>query len=160
MLRANKSRVDFLEKFQLMIEEYNAGSKNIEQFFAELMAFAQNLSDEEKRGIAEGLTEEELALFDILTKPEPKLSRKEEDEVKNVAKTLLQTLKREKLVLDWREKQQARAAVRKTIGRTLASALPSVYTEDMRNAKSDRAYAHIYDGYFGAGRSIYQDARL
>ncbi len=160
MLRANKSRVNFLEKFQLMIEEYNAGSKNIEQFFAELMAFAQNLSDEEKRGIAEGLTEEELALFDILTKPEPRLSRKEEEEVKNVAKTLLQTLKREKLVLDWREKQQARAAVRKTIGRTLTRALPSVYTEDMRNAKSDRAYAHIYDGYFGAGRSIYQDAHV
>ena len=144
MLRANKSRVNFLEKFQLMIEEYNAGSKNIEQFFAELMAFAQNLSDEEKRGIAEGLTEEELALFDILTKPEPRLSRKEEEEVKNVAKTLLQTLKREKLVLDWREKQQARAAVRKTIGRTLTRALPSVYTEDMRNAeKRSRICAHL-----------------
>src|ERR1700730_12320910 len=129
MLRANKSRVDFLERFQLMIEEYNAGSKNIEQFFAELVAFAQSLTDEERRGIGEGLTEEELALFDILTKAEPKLSRKEEDEVKKVAKTLLETLKKEKLVLDWREKQQARAAVRKTIGRTLTRALPSIYTK-------------------------------
>jgi type I restriction enzyme R subunit len=160
MLRANKSRLNFLEKFQSMIEEYNAGSKNLEQFFAELMAFAQSLTEEEKRGIAEGLTEEELALFDILTKPEPELSRKEEEEVKKVAKTLLETLKKEKLVLDWREKQQARAAVRKTIGRTLASALPPACTEGMRDAKRDRAYAHIYDCYFGAGRSIYQEARL
>jgi len=40
--------------------------------------------------------------------------------VKTVAKSLLETLKREKLVLDWREKQQARAAVRKTIARTFA----------------------------------------
>lgn len=160
MLRANKSRVNFLEKFQSMIEEYNAGSKNIDQFFAELMAFAESLTDEEKRSIAEGLTEEELALFDILTKPEPKLSPKEEDQVKKVAKTLLETLKQEKLVLDWREKQQARAAVRKTISRTFAKELPPAYTEGMRDAKRDRAYAHIYESYFGAGRSIYQEARV
>ena len=43
--------------------------------------------------------------------PEPKLSAKEEEEVRKVAKSLLETLKKEKLVLDWREKQQARAAV-------------------------------------------------
>jgi type I restriction enzyme R subunit len=156
MIQANKSRVDFLEKFQRMIEEYNAGSRNIEKFFAELMAFAQSLTDEEKRGIAAGLTEEELALFDILTKPEPKLSRKEEEEVKKVAKSLLETLKREKLVLDWREKQQARAAVRKTIGRAFATSLPPIYTEDLQIEKCNRAYAHIYDSYFGAGRSAYQ----
>ena len=90
MVRANRSRVDFLEKFQEMIAAYNAGSKNIEEFFAELVEFAQSLKEEEKRGVAEGLTEEELALFDILTKPEPKLTKKEEDEVKDVAKNLLE----------------------------------------------------------------------
>jgi type I restriction enzyme R subunit len=156
MLRLNRARVDFLEKFQRMIDEYNAGSKNIDEFFKELVTFAQNLTDEEKRGIARGLSEEELALFDILTKPEPKLSKKEEEQVKKVAKSLLATLKKEKLVLDWREKQQARAAVRKAIGRAFATSLPSIYTEDLRRDKSDRAYAHIYDCYFGAGRSVYQ----
>jgi type I restriction enzyme R subunit len=54
-----------------MIEAYNAGSQNIEQFFEELLKFAQSLTEEEQRGIAEGLTEEELALFDLLTKPDP-----------------------------------------------------------------------------------------
>lgn len=155
MLRANRSRVDFLEKFQRMIEEYNAGSQNIEQFFADLMAFAQNLSEEEKRGVAEGLSEEELALFDILTKPEPKLSKKEKEEVKKVAKTLLETLKREKLVLDWREKQQARAAVRKTITRTFTHFLPSPYTQELRAVKSDLAYCHIFDSYVDARHSVY-----
>jgi hypothetical protein len=67
------------------------------------------------RTIAEGLTEEELALFDILTKPEPVLTKAEEAEVKRVCRELLATLKREKLVLDWRETQQARASVMQTL---------------------------------------------
>jgi len=158
MLKANHLRVDFLEQFQRLIEEYNAGSKNIERFFAELTKFAQSLTEEEKRGIREGLTEEELALFDILTKPEPKLSPKEHAEVKKIAQSLLKTLKQEKLVLDWREKQQARASVRKTIARTFSTALPTIYSDDLRQVKSDLAYCHIYDSYFGAGRSIYEHA--
>jgi type I restriction enzyme R subunit len=137
MLRANRSRVDFLEKFQRMIAEYNAGSQNIEEFFKELMDFAQKLTEEERRGVAEGLSEEELALFDILTKPEPKLGPKEEAEVKTVAKSLLETLKREKLVLDWREKQQARASVRKTIARTFSRSLPSTYSPELRTVFGD-----------------------
>lgn len=150
--------MDFLEKFQKMIDEYNEGSKNIEQFFSALVDFAKSLTEEEKRGVAEGLTEEELAIFDILTKPEPKLSEKEKAEVKKVAQSLLATLKREKLVLDWREKQQARAAVRKTIARTFDSALPSAYSDGLREQKADLAYCHVFDSYFGAGRSVYAAA--
>jgi type I restriction enzyme R subunit len=155
MLRANRSRVDFLEKFQRMIAEYNAGSQNIEEFFKELMDFAQKLTEEEKRGVAEGLSEEELALFDILTKPEPKLSPKDEVEVKAVAKSLLETLKREKLVLDWREKQQARASVRKTISRTFTRSLPSPYSPELRSVKADLAYCHIFDSYADANHNVY-----
>lgn len=105
MLRLNESRVDLAEKFQKLIDNYNSGSLNIEGFFAELKAFTQTLNGEEKRAISEGLSEEELALFDILTKPEPKLTKAEEAQVKVVCRELLATLKREKLVLDWREKQ-------------------------------------------------------
>ena len=47
--------------------------------------------------MAEGLSEEELALFDILTKPEPVLTKAEEAEVKKACRDLLATLKREKL---------------------------------------------------------------
>ena len=105
MLAANSSRIDLAEKFQKLIDDYNAGSQNVEAFFDELKKFAQALTEEEKRGVAEGLTDEELALFDILTKPEPVLTKAEEAEVKKVCRELLETLKREKLVLDWREKQ-------------------------------------------------------
>ncbi len=52
---------------------------------AQLVEFAQGLNAEDKRGIAENLTEEELAIFDLLTKPEINLNKKEEHEVKKVA---------------------------------------------------------------------------
>lgn len=155
MLTANSSRIDLAEKFQKLIDEYNAGSHNIEAFFAELKDFAQALSAEEQRGVAESLTDEELALFDILTKPEPVLTKAEEAEVKKVCRELLATLKREKLVLDWREKQQAKAAVMQALKLELRR-LPTQYTKDIRTEKMARAYAHVYDHYYGAGRSAYQ----
>jgi hypothetical protein len=52
-----------------MIDAYNAGSLNAEEFFQQLVAFAQSLNAEEQRGVGEQLSEEELALFDLLTKP-------------------------------------------------------------------------------------------
>ena len=82
MVHQNHSRVDLAKKFERLIKEYNAGSANIEELFKELVKLSRELSEEEKRAVAEGLSEEELALFDILTKPEPKLSKKEEAAVK------------------------------------------------------------------------------
>lgn len=154
MLKVNSSRVDLAEKFQKLIDEYNAGSQNIEDLFKELVKFARELTAEEQRGVAEGLTEEELAIFDILTKPEPVLSKAEEAEAKKVCRNLLASLKREKLVLDWREKQQARAAVMQTLKLEMRK-LPAPFTKDVREEKLARAYAHVYDHYFGSGQSAY-----
>ncbi len=153
MLQINPSRVDLAEKFQQLIDEYNAGSRNIEELFDELVQFARDLSAEEQRAVAENLSEEELALFDILTKPEPKLSKAEQAEVKRVCRELLATLKREKLVLDWREKQQAKAAVMQTI-RLQMRQLPPAYTREVQQEKYARTFAHIYDHYSGAGHSV------
>jgi len=155
MLQINPSRVDLAEKFQQLIDEYNAGSRNIEELFDELVQFARDLSAEEQRAVAENLSEEELALFDILTKPEPKLSNAEQAEVKRVCRELLATLKREKLVLDWREKQQAKAAVMQAI-RLQMRQLPPAYTREVQQEKFARTFAHIYDHYSGAVRSSYQ----
>jgi type I restriction enzyme R subunit len=157
MLRENKQRVDFLEKFQKLIEEYNSSSHNLESFFKDLMNFAQNLTEEEQRAAREGLNEEELAIFDLLTQPEPQLSEKEKDEVKKVAKELLAKLKGEKLVLDWRLKMQARADVESTIW-MFCRKLPSAYSTDLKRQKRMQTYAHIYENYFGPGQNVYQSA--
>jgi type I restriction enzyme R subunit len=89
MVRLKKSWMNYLDKFQQMIDEYNAGSRNVETFFTELVEFAQELKVEDKRAIAENLEEEELAIVDLLTKPDITLTEKEKLEVKKVAKELL-----------------------------------------------------------------------
>lgn len=154
MVRLNKSRANYLDKFQQMIEDYNAGSRNVELFFDDLIAFAQDLDVEDKRAIAENLTEEELAIFDLLTKPEVNLTKQEEKEVKQVAKELLENLKREKLVLDWRKRQQSRAAVQLAIEETLDK-LPQSYSAEIYEQKCDRVYQHIFDSYQDRGKNIY-----
>ncbi len=153
MVRLNKSRVDFMEKFQKLIDEYNAGSINIEIFFDRLLNFAKNLNEEEKRGISENLTEEELAVFDLLNKAE--LTNKEKQQVKLASKQLLKALKEEKLVLDWRKRQQTRAEVLFTIETVLDEMLPRTYSKEIYNQKCERVYQHVYDSYYGAGKSVY-----
>ncbi|MFN3326680.1 MAG: type I restriction endonuclease subunit R [Bryobacteraceae bacterium] len=155
MVRENKGRIDFLEKFQKLIESYNASSHNLEEFFRELMSFAQGLTQEEQRAARENLSEEELAIFDLLTQPEPELSEKEKDEVKRVAKDMLAKLKAEKLVLDWKLKTQTKADVERTI-RDFYIKLPEAYTPELKKDKRARTYAHIYENYSGAGQSVYQ----
>jgi type I restriction enzyme R subunit len=156
MVRLNRTRMDFLERFQRMIDEYNSGCINVEEFFRRLMEFAKSLTREEQRAVAEGLSEEELAIFDLLTnKPEIKLTKKEREQVKMTARELLEVLKREKLVLDWRKRQQARAQVRVTIEQVLDEGLPKVYTAEIYRAKAAAVFEHVYDCYYGDGKSIY-----
>ena len=157
MVRLNKTRVDYLEKFQQMIDEYNQGAVNLEEFFERLLKFVNELQEEEKRGIAEGLSEEELAVFDLITKPEIKLTKKEEGQVKKVARELLETLKREKLVLDWRKTQATRAAVRVVVEDKLDE-LPRVFTREIYTQKCNAVYQHIFESYYGEGRSVYAAA--
>ena len=154
MVRLNKTRVDYLEKFQQMIDEYNQGAANLEEFFERLLKFVKELQEEEKRGVSEGLSEEELAVFDLITKPEMKLTKKEEGQVKSIARELLETLKRERLVLDWRKTQATRAAVRVAVEDKLDE-LPVVFTREIYTQKCNAVYQHIFESYYGEGRSVY-----
>ncbi len=138
MIVYNRSRIDYMEKFQQLIDDYNAGSLNVEEMFDELVQLAQSLVEEEKLAISKGLSEEELAIFDILTRPKLKLTKKEEAQVKKVAQDLLTTLKKQKLVLDWRNRQQSRAMVRVAISRSYED-LPEAYVE-MYDQKCESTY--------------------
>lgn len=157
MVRLNKTRVDYLEKFQRMIDEYNQGAANLEEFFERLLNFAKELQEEEKRGVVAGLSEEELAVFDLITKPDMKLTNDEEARVKRIARELLQTLKREKLVLDWRKTQATRATVRVAVEDKLDE-LPQVFSREIYIQKCNTVYQHIFESYYGEGRSVYAAA--
>jgi len=156
MVQLNKTRTDLLEKFKKLIEEYNKGL-DVDGFFEKLVVFVKELSQEDKRGVAEQLTEEELAIFDILTKPTPDLPPKDKKEVKQIARKLLQTLKQAKLVLDWRKKLRTRADVFATV-KTVLDDLPRIYTPELYQEKCDLVYRHVFDAYQGEGKSVYETA--
>ncbi len=153
MVQLNKSRTNYYERFQRLIDAYNADSENVELYLHELMAFTRNLNQEDQRHISEQLSEEELAMFDLLTQPNKALSEQEKDEVKKVARSLLETLKRGKLVLDWRKKQQAKADVQVTIDQMLDS-LPPSYTQEVYLQLCTDVFQHVYESYFGQGKSV------
>ena len=157
MVDLNHTRLDLLDRFQRLIDEYNTGSMNFEEYIRQLMELTDAMNAEDQRAVSEGLSEEELALFDLLTKPDIKLSKSREHEVKAVAQDLIEALKREKLVLDWRKRQQTRAAVRLAIEETL-DRLPDSYSKDDYDGRCEAVYLHIYESYFGSGRSVYAQA--
>jgi type I restriction enzyme, R subunit len=154
MVKLNRTRMNFLEEFQKMIDEYNSGASNLETLFDRMLAFTKRLSEEEKRGIAQQLSEEELAIFDLLTKPDMKLSKAEEIEVKKVVRELLETLKKEKLVLDWKKRQTTRASVRFTV-ETVLDHLPRVYTPQIYEQKCEQVYHHVFDSYADSRTGLY-----
>jgi type I restriction enzyme, R subunit len=154
MVMLNKTRMDYLEKFQQLIEAYNSGAANIESIFEELLKMAKDLNEEERRHMREELSEEELTIFDLLTRPAPEMSDAERKQVKKVANELLETLKKEKLVLDWRKREMTRAAVRQTIEIKLDE-LPMVYSKDIYDQKCDSIYQHVFEAYWGQQESVY-----
>jgi type I restriction enzyme R subunit len=82
MFEQNRTRADFARKFEALIESYNAGSRSIEELFEELVKFTGSLNDEQQRHVRENVSQEELVIFDILTRPAPELSAEERAEVK------------------------------------------------------------------------------
>jgi hypothetical protein len=108
-----------------------------------------------KFAMAEGLTDEQLAMYDLLTRPGPDLTETERKAIKRVAEDLLLALKRDKLVLEWHQNQQARAAVKVEIETELDHGLPTAYDASLFQQKADAVFAHIFDSYWDDGRSVY-----
>lgn len=157
MIRLNRTRADFAEKFESLIESYNAGSRSIEGLFEELLKLSRSLNDEEQRHVREQMTEEELVIFDILTRPAPELNSEERAEVKKVARELLAQLKT-LLVLNWRQKQQARARLIDSIGQTLDVGLPRAYTPDLYRQKCSAVFEHVYESYPERDAGVYRQS--
>jgi type I restriction enzyme R subunit len=146
LIAMNRTRTNYTEKFEELIEAYNNGSKTIEQLYQELLELSRNLSEEETRHVRENLTEEELTVFDLLTRPGPELSIDEKEEVKKVAHLLHQRLQR-LITFNWRQTIQARALVKNAIEETLDEGLPRAYAPDLYKNKCGVVFEHIYETY-------------
>ena len=154
MVELNRTRADFSEKFEELIESYNAGSRTIEALYQELLALSNSLNEEEQRHVRENMTEEELVIFDILTRPSPELGAEERAEVKKVARELLERLKA-LLVLNWRQKSTARSQLKLTIEDTLDTGLPRVYTPEIYQQKCSAVFEHVFESYPERNAGVY-----
>ncbi len=140
-----------------MIESYNAGSRNIEELFEELLKLSRNLSAEQQRHVRENISEEELVIFDILTRPAPELSAAERAEVKKVARDLLNRLK-QLLVLNWRQESTARSQLKLTIEDRLDTGLPRAYDKPLYAQKCSALFEHIFESYPERDAGVYATA--
>jgi type I restriction enzyme R subunit len=146
LIELNETRVDLRQKFETLIDDYNSGSLQIEQLFLELLNLSRGLTEEETRHVREQLTEEELVVFDLLTRPGPDLTTEERNEVKKVARSLLAKVQTV-LTIDWQKTAQARARVRDAIEAELDDGLPRAYTPELFKTKAGAVFQHVYDRY-------------
>jgi type I restriction enzyme R subunit len=157
LLQLNRTRANFAELFEELIASYNAGSRSIEELFEALVQLSQSLSEEQERHVREQMSEEELVIFDILTRPAPALSAAERAEVKKVASRLLARLKA-LLVLNWRQKAAARAQLKSTIEELLDTGLPPAYTPDLYRQKCAAVFEHVFESYPERHAGVYARA--
>ena len=151
----NPTRYELVERIEKLITDYNAGSINIDEYLRRLIKLSKTLTEEEERAVREGMTEEELAIVDLLTQPDPVLTDEERETVKASAKKLLEHL-HEKLVQDWRRKVATTNDVNSTIRSVLDEGLPEVpYTPDIFTTKVQLVFDHILTAYGDNGESAY-----
>jgi type I restriction enzyme R subunit len=132
----------------------SVSGRSIEELFEELVKLSRSLSEEQERHVRENMTEEELVIFDILTRPAPELSADERAEVKKVARDLLDRLK-QLLVLNWRQKATARSQLKLAIEDALDSGLPRVYTPELYQKKCSAVFEHVYESYPERDTGVY-----
>lgn len=147
MLRQNCTRDKFSERFKNIIDRYNAGGSENEDYYEQLIKLLEDLKKEQQRANEEGLTEEELEMYDMLIR-DRKLTKEEEQRVKLAAKNLYKklTADREKLlVLDWYKDEQPKMKVKWAIKRSLNADLPPSYDKDSFDSKINLLLNHFMD---------------
>ena len=101
---------------------------------------------EEERNVKEGLTDDELEMFDLIKKE--KMTKAEEQKVKLAAKKLLHRPKEETppvLIQDWFKDSQTRKIVRNAVEEVLDTELPNSYDKDTFKSKSEQVFDTILD---------------
>ncbi len=143
MLAQNPMRMDYYKKYQEIIADYNREKDRatVEETFAKLVALANSLDVEQRRAAEEGLSDDELALFDLLFKDN--ISKADRERLKQASKTLLSSL-RELLrpIQDWTQKTATQAEVKVFILDNLYRSLPRPPFTD---GETEEIAARVYD---------------
>lgn len=108
----------FSEIIQRVMNSYLNGLLSNEQVIEELLNLAKQMSKAKESGRNLGLSEEELAFYDALTKPQAIKDFYENENLIAIARELTDTLRRNKTI-DWQKKESARARMRMLIKKLL-----------------------------------------
>ena len=147
MISRNCTRQKFSQRFKGIIDRYNAGGSENEDYYEQLVKLLEEMQKEQERPKAEGLSEEELEVYDLLVRGK-KLTQEEEQKVKLAAKNLFKKLTEEKtelLVVDWYKDDQPRMKVKSAIEYALNEDLPDSYDKDSFDAKTNLLLNHFID---------------
>ena len=160
----------FSEIMQRSLNAYLNGMLTNEEVIAEMLKLAKQIKDAQKEGDKLGLTADELAFYDALTKPEAIKDFYENDELIAITKELTDALRRNKTI-DWQKRESARAKMRMLIKKLLKKhkyppegmedAVQTVMTQcelwtDNVNFEED-GYVYSYRDYAGESMPLAAD---
>lgn len=146
MIANNPQRMNYYKKYMEIIADYNREKDRvtIEETFAKLIDLVKNLDVEQRRAVQEGLSEHELALFDLLKKD--RLTKADRESVKQASRTLLNSVSKLIAPLErWTEKEQTQAEVEVFILDNLYRLLPTPpFSEEEKQIAARRVYQYVW----------------
>ena len=140
MLNRNKTRRKFAERYQSIIDNYNSGTNDAEYYFEQLEKLLEELQEEQNRHVVEGLSEDELEIYDLLLVKGKNLNKEEVKKVKLAAKNLYKKLTDNRdslLVVDWFKDENTTLKLKNAIEDSLDQDLPISYDKDLFQSKTN-----------------------
>ena len=146
MLARNPTRMDYQQKYEEIVADYNREKDRAaaEETFRRLVELVEELDAEQNRAVEEGLSEEELALFDMLRKDG--LGKADRERVKQASRDLLASIEARLRELDrfW-EKEQTKAEVQVFILDQIHMKLPTPpFTPGDMETVAGEVYEHVW----------------
>lgn len=146
MLQRNPLRIDYYKKYQDIVADYNREKDRatVEETFAKLVELAATLDTEQRRAVEEGLSDDELALFDLLFRDN--ISKADRERLKQASKSLLASL-RDLLapMQDWTQNTSTQAEVKVFILDNLWQSLPRPpFTDEDAESLAGRVYDYLW----------------
>ena len=155
MLKRNPKRMDYYKRYQEIIADYNREKDRvtIEETFARLAEFVAGLDEEQRRAVEEGLSEEEYALFSLLSRDD--ISKADRERLKLASQDLLKDLQGLLAPLEqWTQKEQTQAEVETFILDQLFIMLPTPpFTDHDKQTIAGDVFSYVWNAS-AAGHSF------
>ena len=150
MMKNNPLRIDYYQRYQDIVDEYNKDNKKdeIAIIFEKLMVLVNELDDEQKRYVKEGFdSDEELSIYDLLISGQS-LSKEDIKKVKKLAQEMLTKIKARIHELDhWRDKEETQSIISVMIRDLLWANLPESYSDNEIAVYKQTLYEYVYNTY-------------